>query len=208
MEQTCTKQATVAPQSRPSSRFRFVLVQVLTLARVPLAMVFSALLMLDDTIWSVWGCVIILAIIELTDLFDGMLARRFKVVSEWGAMLDPYSDSVSRLIVYWGLAVSGRALAFVPLAMAARDVTVAYARILIAKSGGSVSAKWSGKIKAVFQGVGAILIVLNPIYARWIGDWAMPAISWVVTAVTLGSLIEYVQTAIRSSLAKHETTHT
>lgn len=181
-----------------TDKTRYWLVQAVTLLRVPLSFLFAGLLMLGEQTWVLLSCVGILLVIELTDLFDGLLARRWQVVSEWGAMLDPYADSVSRMIVYWGLAVSGLALPFVPLAMAARDVTVAYARILIARGGGSVRAKWSGKIKAVFQGVGAVLIVLAPIYQRWVGDWATPAISWIVTLVTLGSLIEYVHAAMQA----------
>ena len=49
--------------------------------------------------------------IELTDALDGAIARARGVTSELGATLDPLTDSMSRLIVYWTLAAAGGALA-------------------------------------------------------------------------------------------------
>jgi CDP-diacylglycerol--glycerol-3-phosphate 3-phosphatidyltransferase len=139
------------------------------------------------------ACSIILAISEVTDALDGFLARRLGVVSETGAMLDPYSDSISRLIVYWSLAWAGLALAIVPLVMAVRDVTVAYARITWVRKGKSVSARWSGKVKAVVQGVAAFALLWAPVYDDWTGEWVSTAVSWLVIAVTVYSAADYLR---------------
>src|SRR5690606_15897420 len=119
---------------------RYVLVQVVTLARVPLAIALAVILQSNEslTMGVLVACSVLLAISEVTDFLDGQLARRLGVVSETGAMLDPYSDSVSRLIVYWSLAQRDLTLSFVPLVMAVRDVTVAYCRITWVRQGKSV----------------------------------------------------------------------
>jgi CDP-diacylglycerol--glycerol-3-phosphate 3-phosphatidyltransferase len=136
---------------------------------------------------------VLLAISEVTDALDGFFARRLGVVSETGAMLDPYADSVSRLIVYWSLAGAGSALAFVPLVMAVRDVTVAYARITWVRQGKSVSARLSGKVKAVVQGVAAFALLWGPLYVKATGVWITVALSWLVIAVTVYSAVDYVR---------------
>lgn len=181
---------------------RFVIVQAVTLSRIPLALVFAAILMhWEHRPWGLVACAAVLGIIELTDLFDGKLARRWKTVNEWGAMLDPYADSTARIIVYWALAVSQPPLvmAMVPLAMALRDVTVAYCRIVMTRYGASVSAKWSGKIKAWFQGMGAVIFIAGPLYWPWTGYWPYYLCSWIVFVVTLASLVEYAIGAFRAA---------
>ena len=142
--------------------------------------------------------IFLLLLIEATDLFDGIIARRFRLVSEFGATLDPYADSISRLIVFWSLAQVNLVIFLVPLSMAVRDVTVAYSRIILAKKRKSVSARKSGKIKAIFQSVGSFLALLGPFYWGFTGYSAFYALSWIIISVTLFSSVEYVRDAFFS----------
>lgn len=180
----------------------FLLVQAVTLVRIPLCIVFAALLLsrgpqaeLSLTLFLLLG---LLIVAELTDFFDGWLARKLDAVSETGAMLDPFSDSISRLIVYWGFAVAGLILPVVPLGMAVRDITVAYCRIMLAQKGRSVAAQWSGKAKAWVQGLGAFAALLAPIYWETTGKGAMIAISWIVLLLTLASIGPYARAALNN----------
>lgn len=181
---------------------KFRIVQALTLLRPPLAAGFAAVLLVSDPSSSVLVvCAVLLVLLELTDLLDGILARRIGVVSEWGAMLDPYSDSISRITVYWALAYRELAMALVPLVMACRDVTVAYCRVILTRSGRSISAKFSGKMKGQFQAIGGILLLLGPFYWSRTGKWTIHALSWIIIAVTLASVVEYAVAAISASKA-------
>ena len=172
-------------------------IQAITISRIPLAVAFAGLLSLAERSDSVLILgLILIVLIEATDFIDGLLARHTRAVTEVGALLDPYSDSVSRIIVYWGLATSGLVYAFTPLAMAFRDVTVAYSRILLIKYGQSGSARLSGKIKAVFQAAGAVVVISAPLYWQETGAWIVPTISWTVAIVTLASAVEYILDAV------------
>lgn len=176
---------------------RFLFLQILTLGRIPLAFVFAAVLLGSERtplVLLVSG--MILGLADLTDFFDGILARRLGIATEWGAMVDPYADSIARITAYWALACAGLVIPLVPLAMALRDVSVAYCRIMLAKHGVSVSARRSGKIKALVQAIGAVFAVLGPIYHPITGTWPIYVVSWVVIVVTLGSLVEYAKAAI------------
>ena len=176
-----------------SHRGSFLIVQSVTLARIPLALVFAIILLSSPgTTATVVACTVLLVLMELSDVLDGQLARRLTVVSEWGAILDPYADSVSRITVYWALASAGlMTLSFIPLVMAIRDITVAYCRILWTRSGQSVSAQWSGKVKAVVQGTGAFVFLCGPGLFPAMSPWLIPAMSWIVLLVTLASMIDY-----------------
>ncbi len=179
-----------------AKRSRFYIVFLLTIVRGPLAAAFAVLFLTAGPGWTrvVLG-LLLLAAMELTDLFDGFFARRFGVVTEWGAALDPYMDSFSRLIVYWTLACAGVITPLVPLVMALRDVTVAYCRIFLARAGHSVAANWSGKIKAGVQAVTAMVIVGEPIYRPLLGSWLASLGAWLVIGVTLASAAQYVEQA-------------
>jgi CDP-diacylglycerol---glycerol-3-phosphate 3-phosphatidyltransferase len=155
----------------------------------------------EDKVWATVVSLALLVLVELTDLLDGFLARRYDAVSDFGKAFDPYCDSVSRLTVYWALAVAGRCPAWVPLVMAVRDVTVSYARIMMTRRGGDVSARFSGKFKAVVQG--GCAFVLMAALPQWLGAEACRAIYWscggAVAAVTLWSLCDYTMAAVSAS---------
>lgn len=175
----------------------YLLVQSMTLARIPLAVLFLIVLPSGKGIDTPFFlALLLLVIIELTDAIDGKIARRYRLVSERGATLDPFADSVSRLIVYWALATKGRVLLFVPLIMALRDIAVAYSRIVLAQNNRTVSAKKSGKVKASVQATGAFLALAGPLYWEAIGQWSYYALSWIIIIVTVLSAIEYVSEAM------------
>lgn len=177
-------------------------IQVLTLVRIPLAIIFAFLITYMERSLALYlGLFLILATIEITDMLDGFLARRWKLVTEWGAMLDPYADSTSRLVVFFALAFSGLALPAVPLVMALRDVTVAYSRITLTRCGLSVAAKLSGKIKAVIQGGAGPVLLLGPFYWEYVGgDWPLATVSWIVMVVTAVSVVQYARAAIKAAM--------
>lgn len=69
--------------------FATVLIDLLTLSRIPLAAVFCALSLAGESLAS---RVALFALIVLSDLFDGRLARRLAVQSALGAILDVTAD--------------------------------------------------------------------------------------------------------------------
>ena len=185
------------PEIRSGDRRGFLIVQLITGSRIPLAVAFCLFaLTLRSWSWAVLVGALILAIIEVSDAIDGLVARRLGVVSPLGEMLDPYADSFSRLVVFWTLSQCGLVFAAVPLVMALRDVTVAYCRIMLAQSGSSVSARLGGKIKAHVQAYGSIAAWIGPGYWSWLGEWTIPALSWIVIIVTVYSSYDYLRGGI------------
>lgn len=186
------------------------LILSITLSRIPLAFLFAGLLLTREGLiagqggwadqtdrWVLIACGVVLGLIEMSDLLDGLLARFLKRASEWGAILDPYADSISRVVVFWALARADLALWVTPLVMALRDITVAYSRIALMRRGGSVSARLSGKAKAVVQGGGGLLLLFGPVVWPHTESWPKAAVSWIVIVVTALSAIEYVAAAAR-----------
>lgn len=98
---------------------------------------------------------------ELSDLFDGFLARKYNKVTELGKILDPMADSVFRLSVL--LAFTQGAVGL-PLLLVAvffyRDSIISTLRTVCAMRGVVLSARKSGKVKAIILATLSFFILL------------------------------------------------
>lgn len=81
---------------------------LLSVIRILLIPVFAVLFLKDHII----AAVIVIIVAELTDLFDGKIARKFNQVSALGKLLDPIADKLSQIsivivliIKYWDNAI-------------------------------------------------------------------------------------------------------
>jgi len=183
---------------------KFVIIQVITLSRIPLALTYFFLEVFTSFSagHGVWWAVLFFTLIEISDGLDGHLARKNNLVSEFGKVMDPYADSISRLLVYFALAISNHVFLFVPIVMAMRDITVANARMTLIRNNVTPAARFSGKFKAVIQAVGAFSAILIPYFLHELWNvelpWLKMGISIVVATVTFLSAFEYVRDAFRS----------
>lgn len=107
----------------------------------------------------------LVALAELTDLFDGMAARKRNQVTELGKLLDPMADSIFRLSVFLALTQGFVKLPlWLVLFFFYRDSIISLLRTVCALRGYTLAARLSGKVKAVVQGIAAmsILILMIP----------------------------------------------
>ena len=193
-----------------SDRAKYLLVQYVTVARVPLAIVTAVLLQYAQALRPLGYLVVaILLVQELTDIVDGLLARRLGMSSRFGALFDPYCDSMARLITFFGLASAGLCGYWLFMLMALRDISVSYIRIMCILSGKQIAARFSGKTKAWVQGLGAIVLAALYVFAAPAGTpliqvtrdqitvpaWTPQAITIVIAAITLWSLLDYFKAA-------------
>lgn len=102
----------------------------------------------------------LVALAELTDLFDGMAARHWNQVTELGKLLDPMADSIFRLSVFLALT---QGFVNLPLWLVLfffyRDSIISLLRTVCALRGFTLAARFSGKVKAVVQGIAALTIL-------------------------------------------------
>jgi len=150
-------------------------------------------------------CLIVLSLSEISDVLDGILARRLNQVSDFGKLLDPYADSTFRLSCYFAFASQAHGK-WIPLWMVMillyRDLLVTVIRTFGVERRIFVHARASGKIKAIAQGsVVFITLVVALVYGEdavaYQSASGGPASSlahtlmWVVTGVTAWSGWDY-----------------
>lgn len=109
--------------------------------------------------------IFLLVLSELSDFFDGYLARKFNLVTELGKILDPMADSITRLTI---LLTFTQGFIRLPLLLVFvfvyRDAMMSTLRTVCAFRGVTLAARTSGKVKAVLQAISifAILILMIP----------------------------------------------
>src|SRR5688572_13446925 len=133
-------------------------------------------------------------------MVDGWFARRLRQQSQLGKILDPLADSISRFTVFLGFLVEGYASVWAIAPIFWRDSIVSTVRVLAASQGVIVSARFSGKVKAIIQGT-AIIVILAAVCVREslpaafggpgnlekLSRWAMGY----VAVITVWSLFDY-----------------
>jgi CDP-diacylglycerol--glycerol-3-phosphate 3-phosphatidyltransferase len=178
------------------------LAMLLTWSRLFLTPVF-AVVFFQGYLWSRISAFLIVVLSELTDLFDGIAARRRGEVSDFGKLLDPLADSVSRLTIFLCMAVEfaaqsdNRIAMYLVLLLLWRDSMVSTLRTVCAHRGVVVAARWSGKIKAVVQAVVIFTILVLRIRYGVYSDLEEPYYLYniflaVASVVTVWSLYDYV----------------
>ncbi|MHC5053187.1 MAG: CDP-diacylglycerol--glycerol-3-phosphate 3-phosphatidyltransferase [Planctomycetota bacterium] len=104
--------------------------------------------------YGLWGCLIITILSEISDLADGFLARRWKQVSTFGKLMDPYADSIFRVAAMLCFAAPPDEWypLWMPILCFWRDVGTSIVRTFGMEHGIVVAARFWGKVKAVAQG--------------------------------------------------------
>ncbi len=143
----------------------------------------------------------LLGLSELSDFFDGYLARKFNGVTRLGKVLDPMADSITRLTI---LLTFTQGLIRLPLllvfAFIYRDVMISTLRTICALNGVTLAARTSGKIKAFLQASSIFLILILMIPYSWgvLSLAGLQKLSFFITLVaacyTIYSGIEYAHT--------------
>jgi len=112
--------------------------------------------------------IFLLVLSELSDFFDGYLARKHHLVTELGKILDPMADSITRLTI---LLTFTQGFIRLPLLLVFvfvyRDAMISTLRTVCAFRGVTLAARTSGKIKAVFQAASIFAILLLMIPYAW-----------------------------------------
>lgn len=154
----------------------------------------------------------LVVVAELTDLFDGMAARKRNQVTELGKILDPMADSIFRISVFLTFTQGFVNLPlWLVLLFFYRDSVISMLRTICALRGFTLAARFSGKLKAVIQGASALAILgLMIPYAFGMMSLALfQSISFYIVLVaavySIFSGVEYLranQSYIKKALAK------
>jgi CDP-diacylglycerol--glycerol-3-phosphate 3-phosphatidyltransferase len=154
----------------------------LTLARLALTVVFLAVFFsrvhFGDTV-----ALFLFSIAGLTDYWDGKIARRDKLITDFGILMDPLADKI--LVCSAFIAFVGRGIipAWMVVIVVARELAITGLRLLAASKQRILAAERYGKHKTISQIIAIISVLVLLSYPEW-GWFGNFLLSWWVPAFT------------------------
>lgn len=163
---------------------------ILTILRMILSVVFMVFVLLPD-IWAKIVALVIFIIASITDKIDGNWARKKKMVTDLGAFLDPLADKMLINLAFLTLTYLNIVPIWVFALILVRDFAVDGMRMMVARSGVTISASFYGKLKTTVQMTALIILLLNMIvnleFFAILGNIAL----YLSLALTLFSGLDY-----------------
>ena len=133
-----------------------------------------------------------------TDALDGYLARKLHKVTTLGKLLDPMSDCIAFLSIFFSFTQKPIELPLLlPLVMMVREIVVMYLRSLVALRQEALAARLSGKVKTVAQSAAVIATLLMMLIYHFGGvdlavlQWSAFSLMAVTASISIASLVEY-----------------
>ncbi len=179
----------------------------LTLSRFVLTAAFLAAMFVDFQ-YHVTAALLLFSAASLTDYFDGKIARRDKLITNFGVLMDPLADKIlvcSAFIAFVGLKDPSSGQSWIPawmvVVIVARELAITGLRLLAASKQVLLAAEGYGKHKTISQIVAIIAILVYHSYLDWDGlgtaifgfnvfgkpwiTWFEPLSIWTSVALTI-----------------------
>jgi CDP-diacylglycerol--glycerol-3-phosphate 3-phosphatidyltransferase len=172
----------------------------LTLSRFALTVAFLAVMFAEFRFHATIALLLFSAA-SLTDYFDGKIARRDKLITNFGILMDPLADKImvcSAFIAFVGLKWIP---AWMVVVIVARELAITGLRLLAASKHVVLAAEGYGKHKTISQIVAIISILVFHSYLDWDGlgtavfgfgifgrpwiEWFEPLSIWTAVALTI-----------------------
>jgi CDP-diacylglycerol---glycerol-3-phosphate 3-phosphatidyltransferase len=124
----------------------------------------------------------------ITDLLDGILARRMGVVSVLGKFLDPLADKLLVMATLIWLVPMGRISAWAVVLLLSRELSITGLRSIASSEGIVIAAGDGGKSKTALQMVGILCLIIGYPYTL-----SVPPISFgLVDLAVVGRALIYI----------------
>jgi len=185
--------------------FSWNLPNVLTISRVVLVPVFVVMLLLPNETVGRWLALLVFVIASITDRYDGLLARRRNMVTNFGKIADSFADKLLTGAAFIMLSYLGSLPWWVTVIILAREWGITAMRFAMVRKQ-VMAAGAGGKAKMVLQIVGICLLLVP--WVSLLGDRAgtgmvlvSQAVVYLAALLTVITGIDYVVKAVKISRA-------
>lgn len=134
---------------------------------------------------------IIFSVASMTDLLDGQIARKKKLVTTFGKFADPIADKLLVNTIFILLANDGIISVVIPIVMISRDTIVDAIRLVAANKQIVIAAKPLGKLKTMTQMIGLVFILLSDFPFSYFHLPIGQILVWVACIVSIISGFDY-----------------
>lgn len=136
--------------------------------------------------------VAMLVISGLSDMFDGMIARRFHQITALGQMLDPLADKLTQGAVAICMAIRYPILIPVLIIFVVKEFSMIVAAcVLLKKKKNPGPSKWYGKVATVLFYITFILLVVQEAFLHTENDMLILCLLILTAVMMLYALLRY-----------------
>ena len=136
-----------------------------------------------------WICLAIFVAASVTDWFDGHLARKYNLITNFGKFMDPLADKLLVCSAMICMIETGKLPAWVVIIIIGREFIISGFRLIAAENGVVIAANYWGKFKTVSQMIMIILLMLD---FGGIFTVLTQIFIWLSVALTIISLLTYI----------------
>lgn len=142
-------------------------------------------------------------IASLTDYFDGKIARRDNLITNFGTLMDPLADKILVCSAFISFVDRGWMAAWMVVIVVSRELAITGLRMLAASKNVVLGAERFGKHKTISQIVAILAILVAASYQQWGAfgrvvfgfdlfwgpwvEWFAEVSKWVATILTFSS---------------------
>jgi len=138
----------------------------LTLSRFALTAAFLAVL-LSQMHYHPTLALLLFVVASLTDYYDGKIARRDRLITNFGVLMDPLADKILVCSAFIAFVDRDWMPAWMVVVIVARELAITGLRLLAASKQVVLAAEGYGKHKTISQIVAIIAIFLLHSYGQW-----------------------------------------
>jgi len=138
----------------------------LTLSRFMLTVAFLAFMFSPLPLHQTVALVLFIAA-GITDFLDGQIARRQKLITNFGILMDPLADKIMVCSAFIAFVELGWIQAWMVVIVVARELAITGLRLLAASKNVVLAAEGYGKHKTISQIVAIISILVLASYKDW-----------------------------------------
>lgn len=163
----------------------------LTTFRVLCIPIFVVFMLIESIPYNYYLAAIVFIIASITDLFDGKIARKYHLVTNFGKFMDPLADKM--LVSAAIICLTPKMIpSWVVIIIISRELFISGFRMLAADQGIVLAAGWWGKFKTAFSMVMNIVLIVNTPLNNSVLYIIGQVLIWISLALTIISMIEYV----------------
>lgn len=173
----------------------------LTLSRLVLTVFFLVALLIDFRSHTTVALVLFVAA-SITDFYDGMIARRDNLITNFGILMDPLADKILTCSAFIAFVELDVIPAWMAVVIVARELAITGLRLLAVSKNAVLAADAWGKQKTIWQIIAIITILVVMSYESWpvvgpaVFGWGIAGKAWSVWFRELSVWVTVALTAI------------
>ena len=145
----------------------------------------------EQTTYSELIAAFIFILAASTDGLDGYIARKKKLVTNLGKLLDPLADKLLVSAALISLVEMQRLDAWIAIVIITREFAVTGLRMIASAEGEVIAASKLGKLKTVTQIVAIVLLMLNNFPFTYLHIPMATIVTWFAVIITIISGVDY-----------------